>query len=54
LTTLPGLRYSLGHRKGSFKNPILELRKPIFAVVNGIAYGGGSEIAQSTDFIIAF
>ncbi len=30
-----------------------ELRKPIFAVVNGIAYGGGSEIAQSTDFIIA-
>ena len=30
-----------------------QLRKPIFAVVNGIAYGGGSEIAQSTDFIIA-
>src|SRR5881398_88805 len=30
-----------------------ELRKPIIAVVNGIAYGGGSEIAQSTDFIIA-
>lgn len=30
-----------------------ELRKPIFAAVNGIAYGGGSEIAQSTDFIIA-
>ena len=30
-----------------------ELRTPIFAVVNGIAYGGGSEIAQSTDFIIA-
>ena len=29
------------------------MRKPIFAVVNGIAYGGGSEIAQSTDFIIA-
>ena len=26
---------------------------PIFAAVNGIAYGGGSEIAQSTDFIIA-
>jgi hypothetical protein len=23
LTTLPVLRYSLGHRKGSFKNPIL-------------------------------
>jgi enoyl-CoA hydratase len=30
-----------------------QLRKPIFAAVNGIAYGGGSEIAQSTDFIIA-
>jgi len=30
-----------------------ELRKPVFAAVNGIAYGGGSEIAQSTDFIIA-
>ena len=30
-----------------------QMRKPIFAVVNGIAYGGGSEIAQSTDFIIA-
>ena len=30
-----------------------ELRKPIFAAVNGLAYGGGSEIAQSTDFIIA-
>ena len=29
-----------------------ELRTPIFAAVNGIAYGGGSEIAQSTDFII--
>ena len=28
-------------------------RKPIFAVVNGLAYGGGCEIAQSTDFIIA-
>ena len=32
---------------------IRNLRKPIFAAVNGIAYGGGSEIAQSTDFIIA-
>jgi enoyl-CoA hydratase len=30
-----------------------QLRKPIFAAVNGIAYGGGSEMAQSTDFIIA-
>jgi enoyl-CoA hydratase len=30
-----------------------QLRKPIFAVVNGIAYGGGCEIAQSTDFIIS-
>jgi enoyl-CoA hydratase len=27
--------------------------EPIFAAVNGIAYGGGCEIAQSTDFIIA-
>jgi hypothetical protein len=31
-----------------------QLRKPSFAAVNGIAYGGGSELAQSTDFIIAF
>jgi enoyl-CoA hydratase len=30
-----------------------QMRKPIFAAVNGVAYGGGSEIAQSTDFIIA-
>jgi enoyl-CoA hydratase len=30
-----------------------QLRKPSFAAVNGIAYGGGCEIAQSTDFIIA-
>jgi enoyl-CoA hydratase len=30
-----------------------QLRKPIFAAVNGVAYGGGSEIAQSTDFILA-
>ncbi|RKQ93039.1 short chain enoyl-CoA hydratase [Solirubrobacter pauli] len=30
-----------------------QLRKPIFAAVNGIAYGGGSEIAQSCDFIVA-
>jgi enoyl-CoA hydratase len=30
-----------------------QLRKPIFAAVNGVAYGGGCEIAQSTDFIVA-
>lgn len=29
------------------------LRRPIFAAVNGLALGGGSEIALSTDFIIA-
>src|SRR5262249_41819130 len=30
-----------------------QLRKPIFAAVNGIAYGGGSQLAHSTHFIIA-
>src|SRR3954454_18152826 len=32
---------------------VRQMRKPIFTAVNGIAYGGGSELAQSTDFIIA-
>jgi enoyl-CoA hydratase/carnithine racemase len=32
---------------------VRQLRKPIFAADNGIAYGGGCELAQSTDFIIA-
>ncbi len=30
-----------------------QLRRPVFAAVHGMAYGGGCEIAISTDFIIA-
>ena len=30
-----------------------QLRKPVFAAVRGMAYGGGCEIAISSDFIIA-
>jgi enoyl-CoA hydratase len=32
---------------------VRQLRTPIFAAVNGMAYGGGSELAQSVDFVIA-
>ena len=32
---------------------VRQLRKPVLAAVNGIAYGGGSELAQSADFMIA-
>jgi enoyl-CoA hydratase len=32
---------------------VRQLRRPIIAAVHGMAYGGGCEIATSTDFIIA-
>ena len=32
---------------------VRQSRKPIFTAVNGIACGGGRELAQSTDFIVA-
>jgi len=32
---------------------VRQMRRPIFSAVHGMAYGGGCEIAISTDFIIA-